>query len=309
MRSNRTMTRIAACAALLLAWPPTAAMADESPHPEGEIHLQEHLDAASTKDIAKQVNNPLATLWTLQNQFDITTVNDIPTGSGSRDDQVKFNWGFQPVLPLHITKDFNLLNRAVITLLQENPVPDPGGSGGTTGAVGFGDTILANILAPNKPNGFIWGIGPTWQFPSASSDFTGTGKYSVGPAAAAIYIGEHWVFSLFPQQWFSYAGDGDRDDVSLLDMQYGAWRLFPGGWQVGFAQDLTVNWKATSGNKVTFPIGIGVGRTFPIGGIHMKIDGQISYAVVSPDDSGQRVGFRIRVTPVIAPLCCKGTMF
>ena len=68
-------------------------------------------------------------------------------------------------------------------------------------------------------------------------------------------------------------------------------------------------WKADSGNKVTWPVGIGVGRTFKIGSHAFKVDGQVSYAVIHPDDFGQRWGFRVRFSPIINALCCTGTIF
>lgn len=265
-------------------------------------------EKASLEDLSRQVNNPVNTLWTLQNQFDINTIDDIPQGGGgSADDRVKFSWNFQPALPLHLTKQFNLVSRAVIPFVDTFEVPDA--SGGTERKTGFGDIIFASALTPNKQEGFLWALGPTWRFPSASSAFTGSGKWSVGPAAAAFWVGKQWVYGVFPQQWFSFAGDGDREDVSLMDLQYFAWRLLPGGWQVGFTQDIVANWKADSNNRWTVPIGIGAGKTFKLGRIHAKIDFQISYAVVHPDVNGQRAGFRIRFTPIIPALCCTGTLF
>jgi len=279
---------------------------DGSHHHPDEVHTSDHVAKSSLQDLSRQANNPVSTLWTLQNQFDLNTVDDIPKGGGGTSDSVSFKWNFQPVLPLHLNKDYNLINRAVIPFLETLEVTDP--SGGTQRKTAFGDIILASIFAPNKPKGLLWAIGPTWQFPSASSDFTGTGKWSVGPAAAAFWVGEKWIFGAFPQQWFSFAGDGDREDVSLLDVQYFVWRLFPGGWQVGFAQDITANWKADGGNTWTVPVGLGAGKTFELGGHHFKIDAQVSYAVVHPDDAGQRWGFRIRFSPIIGALCCTGTL-
>jgi len=293
---------------LLTSSPAFAQSGDQTHHPPEEVHLQEHVERASLQDLSRQANNPVSTLWTLQNQFDIATIDDIPKGGGGTSDgRVSFKWNLQPVLPLHLTKDYNLITRAVIPFIDTLEVTDP--SGGTQRKTGFGDIVLASVLTPNKPKGFNWAIGPTWQFPSASSDFTGSGKWSVGPAAAALYIGEKWIFGVFPQQWFSFAGDGDREDVSLLDMQYFVWRLFPGGWQVGFTQDITANWEADSDNRWTVPVGLGAGKTFKLGGHHFKMDAQVSYAVVHPDDFGQRWGFRIRFTPIIGALCCKGTLF
>jgi len=282
---------------------------DHGGHEAHEVHLH-----GSLSDTARQANNPLSTLWTLQNQFDIKTFNDIPIARLSadgdlerKDGAVGFGWNFQPVLPLHLTEKWNLINRAVIPFLKVDPIPDL--SGGIDHPAEFGDIILANILAPNKSRGFIYGLGTTWSFPSATSDLAGSGKWELGPAAGAFYVGKEWIFGVFPQQWFSIGGDGDRSDVSFLDMQYFVWRLFPGGWQVGFTQDLTVNWKASSGNKVTFPIGIGVGRTFKIGTHAFKLDGQVGYAVVHPDVNGQRWNFRVRFTPIIKALCCTKTIF
>jgi hypothetical protein len=276
---------------------------DHGGHSMHEVHQH-----GSLSDTARQANNPLSTLWTLQNQFDVKTFNDIPLADGgSKDGAVGFGWNFQPVLPLHLTEKFNLINRAVVPFMGVNPVPDA--SGGINHPAEFGDIILANIFAPNKARGFVWGVGTTWSFPSASSDLAGTGKWMLGPTAGALWIGKEWVFGVFPQQWFSIGGDSDRDDVSFLDMQYAVWRLFPGGWQVGFVQEFTVDWKADSGNKVTLPIGIGAGRTFKIGSFAMKVDGQVSYAVVHPDDFGQRWDFKFRITPIIKALCCTGTIF
>ena len=276
---------------------------DHGGHNMHEVHQH-----GSLADTARQANNPLGTLWTLQNQFDIKTYHDIPlAGGGNADGEVGFSWNFQPVLPLHLTPKWNLINRAVIPFLEVNPVPNA--SGGIDHPAEFGDIILANILSPNKAKGFIWGVGTTWSFPSASSDRAGSGKVELGPAGGAFWLGKEWIFGVFPQQWFSIGGDSSRSDVSFLDMQYFVWRLLPGGWQVGFSPDLTVNWKASSGNKVTFPIGIGVGRTFKIGGRAYKLDGQVFYSVVHPDVNGQRWGFRVRFSPIIDALCCSGTIF
>lgn len=139
------------------------------------------------------------------------------------DDKVRFAWSFVPVLPLHITPKINMINRAVLPLVVTVPTTDP--SGGTERNTGFGDIIMANVFAPNKTAGFLYGIGPTWQFPSASSDFLGSGKVSVGPAAGAVWVGKEWILGLFPQQWWSIAGDSDRENVSFLDLQYFIWRL------------------------------------------------------------------------------------
>ena len=50
----------------------------------------------------------------------------------------------------------------------------------------------------------MWGLGPTFQFPTASTDFTGSDQWSAGPAAYLGWIGEERLMRVFPKQWWSY---------------------------------------------------------------------------------------------------------
>ena len=52
---------------------------DHGGHEAHEVHLH-----GSLSDTARQANNPLSTLWSLQNQFDIRTFHDVPVAGGGR---------------------------------------------------------------------------------------------------------------------------------------------------------------------------------------------------------------------------------
>jgi CubicO group peptidase (beta-lactamase class C family) len=54
------------------------------------------------------------------------------------------NLYFQPVMPVSLTENWNLLTRPVMTLYQS--VPYPTATGGTERTTTFGDTILAQVL-------------------------------------------------------------------------------------------------------------------------------------------------------------------
>jgi len=86
--------------------------------------------------------------------------------------QIAQNAGVQSARDRHL----NLINRSVIPFVETLEVPDA--SGKMRRKSGFGDIVLASVTAPNKAKGFLWGLGPTWQFPSAGTDFTGSGKRS-----------------------------------------------------------------------------------------------------------------------------------
>jgi hypothetical protein len=52
---------------------------------------------------------------------------------------------------------------------------------------GLGDLVFLGLVLPKlKTEGLTIGIGPTITFPTATSDFTGAGKWQAGPSFLAI---------------------------------------------------------------------------------------------------------------------------
>ena len=54
-----------------------------------------------------------------------------------------------------------------------------------------------------------------------------------------------------------------------------------------------------SGNQVTLPVGLGVGKTVKIGKMPIKIILEAEYAVIRPDDFGQEWNIVLQITPGI----------
>jgi hypothetical protein len=75
-------------------------------------------------------------------------------------------------------------------------------------------------------------------FPTADHRDLRTGKYQLGPAATMIYYGvNNWQIGGTLVQSWSFAGNGDRDDVSEFTWSYDfkdneGWTI-PLGFQVG----------------------------------------------------------------------------
>ena len=82
----------------------------------------------SSNELAKQVANPVTSLWSLQFQF-----NNFALESGKWAE----NLLFQPVLPVSLTKDVNLITRPVIPLYVS--VPHPTATGESKRTTAFGD--------------------------------------------------------------------------------------------------------------------------------------------------------------------------
>ncbi|MND39831.1 hypothetical protein D3C80_305590 [compost metagenome] len=233
--------------------------------------------------------------------------------------------GLMDSFPVSIGEEWNLINRLPITCISAPVNRKAGNLVGQSPydilvdpalpevihdpfdrSSGIGDMAYVGLLSPKEPiklqNGkLVWGIGPTATFPTAEEDVLGSGKYTLGPAFVAAYLGQDWTLALFPQHWWSIGGDSARKDVSLTNVQYVIQRNIPGdaGWHVGMSPDVTVNWEASRGNKVTFPIGLGASRIFKFGSMPVRIGAEVQYAALHPDDQiGSRWNFRF-IVPVI----------
>jgi hypothetical protein len=71
--------------------------------------------------------------------------------------------------------------------------------------------------------------------------------------------------------------------------------------------NVLVNWRATGGNSLTFPIGIGVGKTFRLhpGLPPISTALEFQWMAVHPDDFGQRFNIRFTFKPVLPNLVKK----
>jgi len=121
-----------------------------------------------------------------------------------------------PVVPVTVG-NWNLVSRALIPLAHvdgailgpNNPSPAPGGS-----ATGLGDINYSLFFSPVKYDKVIWGVGPSINLPTATSDQLGSGKWSAGVTAVALTQPGWGSMGILGRQLWSFAGDSNRSDVN-----------------------------------------------------------------------------------------------
>ncbi|MDX1761051.1 MAG: hypothetical protein R3218_02730 [Christiangramia sp.] len=199
---------------------------------------QDEQAAPSAEELAKKLQNPVASLISVpfQGNFDF--------GVGP-DDGSRFTMNFQPVVPISISEDWNLIGRVILPLTTQNDVF--GNSGRQTG---LGDAVVSAFFSPKEPTsgGLIWGLGPVFLVPTATDDL-GTEKFGIGPTGVALkQIGDITLGVLANHIW-SAAGDDDRADVNATFLQPFIAKNFTGGYALALNTELTQNWDfdATSG--------------------------------------------------------------
>ena len=135
---------------------------------------------------------------------------------------------------------------------------------------GIGDIQLQTYFVPKKVvpitgGSFIWGVGPVLQAKTATDPRLGTGKWSAGAGAVGFFAIKPFTFGALINNIWSFAGDSNRADVSVMTLQPFINYNMSDGWYLTSSPVLTANWEATKGNRWTIPLGGGVGRIFNIG--------------------------------------------
>jgi hypothetical protein len=180
----------------LLAWAPPA-QAQE--HPAGQDSPQE---------LAKKLANPISSVISVPFQ------ENIDFGIGDRKG-VKSTLNVQPVIPIALSSDWNLITRTIVPIIYQDDVA------GRSSQFGLGDTVQSFFFSPVKPGpgGIIWGAGPVIQYRTESDARLGTGKWGAGATIVVVKQSGHDTFGFLANHLWSVAGDNHRPDVSATFLQ------------------------------------------------------------------------------------------
>jgi hypothetical protein len=214
-------------------------------HPGG--HAAAAAGGASLAELAKQLQNPLADLVSIpfQNNFN----GGGPYGSAA------YNLNFQPVIPVELDREWNLILRPIIPYYN---LPVAGGERMT----GLGEIIIEAFFSPARASGFLWGIGPVVSFPAATNEAVSTGCFAAGPVIALVYMEGPWVLGALLTQLDAFARMGSQhlDTTSLqVFLNYN----LPNAWSVGTAPTFVQNWNLT-GTQILVPVGASIAKTLAI---------------------------------------------
>ena len=288
---------------------------------KGEIDFDDPRVVAA---ISEAMDNPISELMAVWNQFDAIQVHFPRTSLYDERDLWAYRYQFMPTIPVPLGERWNWVSRIDLSVVSvpfksevgklfqfdpgnnlhpDSPLPadlDPFGR-----TTGLGDIAYVGLVGPKHlprvgDGKLFLAAGPTMIFPSASEDILGQGKWQAGPAFAAGFLTEHWRLGVFPQQWWSFAGDDHRRSVSQMNLQYFLYYAPTPEWEIGMSPNAFVNWNASSGNQVTFPVGLGVHHLFNIGKLPVSVGIEASYSVVHPDDlPGSRWDIRFTLMPLL----------
>lgn len=159
-----------------------------------------------------------------------------------------------------------------------NPFPETGE------ATGINDLLTGFWAFPKGHHGnWKFGGGPVFQFPTASDDSLGSGKWSAGPGFEIAYEKGKLSLGTLGFQLWSFAGDSDRHSVnSLMLKPFFIYKANEKWWLISMPYGISYYWNKPSGERLLLPIGGGLQHNFSIGKQDMTFSAQVFKYVERP---------------------------
>lgn len=237
----------------------------------------------SSADLAKKLSNPIASLISVPFQL------NHDHGYGPLDGD-KTTLNIQPVIPISLNADWNLISRTILPVTYQDDIAGPSGS-----QFGLGDVVQSFFLSPSKPTegGLIWGAGPVFLIPTATDDLLGGEKWGAGPTVVALKQDGPWTYGALANHIWSFAGNEDRNDISNTFVQPFLSYTTPTAWTFALNTESTYDWKA---KEWSVPINLTVSKLVRVNEQPISVTGGLRYWAAAPDNGPEGLGFRLGLT-------------
>ena len=205
----------------------------------------------SQSDLVKEANAPISSLFQIRLQDSYA-----PAFQGALRGQGNF-FSIAIGMPLPKYRLLPFPQLSLLTIPATVTLPLPLGS-----STGFGDIRFVDLAILDAGHSLLFGIGPTFVFPTANEISSGQGKWQIGPAAAAAFAPHNWLFGVLAQNPISFAGDPKFPAANALFLQPFITYQLGHGWFLRSEPQMIFDWVT---NKQQLPVDAGVGRVFKIG--------------------------------------------
>ncbi len=233
-------------------------------------------------DLAMKLQNPVADLISVPFQL------NWDSGIGEDKDGNRILLNIQPVIPISLNKDWNIISRTILPVVWEDSDRT-----GVSSDFGMGDVLQSFFFSPVEPvGGWILGFGPAMQFPTGTDDLFRSKQFSLGPTGVALRQEHGWTYGILANHLWHLCGSDDVPDVNATFLQPFLTYTFKSLTTIGTNSESTYDW---NGEQWTVPLNGFVTQLVHIGKLPVQFQLGGRYYLEAPDD-GPDWGLRFAVT-------------
>jgi hypothetical protein len=242
------------------------------------------VQAETNEELARELSNPVAALISVPFQF------NYEQGIGAARDGERWLLNVQPVVPIDLNADWNIISRTILPVVWQDEVFPGAGS-----QSGIGDIVQSVFFSPKAPTagGMIWGAGPVFLLPTGSNDLLTTDKWGAGPTGVVIKQQGQWTLGVLANHIWSFAGNSRRDDVNATFLQPFMSYTTPTATTFSLTSESTYDWNS---HEWRVPINAGVAQILRFGGQLVQVGATARYWADVPDSGPHGWGYRLTFT-------------
>lgn len=283
----------------------------------GAFHAFAQQDDAAA--LAKKLSNPVASLISvpMQSNFDFHI--------GPDHDGWRYTLNVQPVIPISLDDNWNLIIRTIIPYIHQEDVFKGGAptfdevldgipldlsnaqkstlQNAFNKAIaarlpgpeqdGLGDSVQSFFFSPKAPvGGWILAAGPVFLYPTATDDLLGSEKWGAGPTGLALQQTGAWTYGLLANQIWSFAGTDSCRSVNSTFLQPFISYTTKTKTTFGLNAESTYDWNESQWNV---PLNLSISQLLKVGPLPVQFSIGGKYYATGPTD-GPKWGVRFVVT-------------